>query len=578
MVQRGGMLEAHTIVGLVTFAVVVPLAMMFAIAWRHAESPGSRGFLVVLVGAALWSGAAGIMVLAGSRTAFDVTWGARLLGANLLATGWLVMALDYTRRREVSLGRIGWVGLLVVPLVGQLLFLTNDAHHLVVGPETSVSAVGGVVIEHGPWFALHSLYNLSLLAIGTGLLVRDAASANGIHRTQIGVLILGLMLALPASLGYLLEFPVPNDVDLAPFGFLLTMGLWTGALFRFDLFAMVPVARRTALDTIPDTILIVDRDGRIVDINRTGLSVFGLSAVPTGTSIESFFGEYPELVDRFEVGEASTDEVSVVFQGTVRHLSVTMRPIEYRGSTTGSVLLLRDISNVRARGQDLETVRNLLSRVLRHNLRTDLQLVEAHARELSEGDGPVDERAEAILEVTENLLRTSEKAQRIEAIIDSDTERTVHDLRTIVRGASDRLVGRYPEASIEQAVPPDTWVLAHEELPTAVENLIENAIIHGCRSDESVRIEVTSTDGRVILDVIDDGPGIPDHEVAALDGQESSALEHGSGAGLWLVNWIAEKSGGSLSFVVENGTTASLELERVDAIDQSSSGSSPVES
>jgi len=61
--------------------------------------------------------------------------------------------------------------------------------------------------------------------------------------------------------------------------------------------------------------------------------------------------------------------------------------------------------------------------------------------------------------------------------------------------------------------------------------------------------------------VSDDGPGVPDHELAVIDEGAESALEHGSGLGLWLVDWGANTLGGDVTFDVdESGTTVTVTL------------------
>jgi signal transduction histidine kinase len=84
----------------------------------------------------------------------------------------------------------------------------------------------------------------------------------------------------------------------------------------------------------------------------------------------------------------------------------------------------------------------------------------------------------------------------------------------------------------------------------AVDNLLENAVVHGDSLTPSVSVTVRrrETDGTVDVVVADDGPGIPEQERQVLvDGRETP-LEHGSGLGLWLVNWIVSESMGELAF------------------------------
>ena len=79
-------------------------------------------------------------------------------------------------------------------------------------------------------------------------------------------------------------------------------------------------------------------------------------------------------------------------------------------------------------------------------------------------------------------------------------------------------------------------------LRQAVANLVENGLRHGTR----VEIQVTVTDGEVVVDVTDDGPGVApglDPFARGVSGAGSSGL------GLWLARTIAEAHGGSLVLV-----------------------------
>jgi signal transduction histidine kinase len=84
-------------------------------------------------------------------------------------------------------------------------------------------------------------------------------------------------------------------------------------------------------------------------------------------------------------------------------------------------------------------------------------------------------------------------------------------------------------------------VEAVPKLDIAIENLVENAVEHNDATRPRVSVEVTNGD-RPTLVVSDNGPGIPEQEIAALEGERETSLEHGSGIGLWLVKWIVDRS------------------------------------
>jgi signal transduction histidine kinase len=97
----------------------------------------------------------------------------------------------------------------------------------------------------------------------------------------------------------------------------------------------------------------------------------------------------------------------------------------------------------------------------------------------------------------------------------------------------------------------------------------ENSVDHGdveCEGSLSVRI-VGRVDGDVVeLVVADDGPGIPEVELCALQSGEESALDHGSGLGLWIVAWGVERLHGTVDVAVDDGTIVTLELPIADTI------------
>ena len=91
-------------------------------------------------------------------------------------------------------------------------------------------------------------------------------------------------------------------------------------------------------------------------------------------------------------------------------------------------------------------------------------------------------------------------------------------------------------------------------------NVIHNAIQY---TQEGGRIEVrlkAVDNGRVALDVVDDGPGIPEAErdrvferFYRLD-KARTREEGGAGLGLAIARWAVESNGGSIAFLDREGS------------------------
>jgi K+-sensing histidine kinase KdpD len=63
-----------------------------------------------------------------------------------------------------------------------------------------------------------------------------------------------------------------------------------------------------------------------------------------------------------------------------------------------------------------------------------------------------------------------------------------------------------------------------------------------------VSIEIATQETAVKVEVCDNGPTIDEANRGLLLGENPSQLQHGSGLGLWLINIIATRSGGSISY------------------------------
>lgn len=80
----------------------------------------------------------------------------------------------------------------------------------------------------------------------------------------------------------------------------------------------------------------------------------------------------------------------------------------------------------------------------------------------------------------------------------------------------------------------------------AFTELVENAIEHG---SGAVTVTLKGRPDTVAFAVADDGAGIPRQDRDVLLGEgDVEPLYHGGGLGLWLVNWIVNRSGGRLEY------------------------------
>lgn len=216
------------------------------------------------------------------------------------------------------------------------------------------------------------------------------------------------------------------------------------------------------------------------------------------------------------------------------------------------------------RRHERDLLDQVIARVLRHNLRNDLNVIQGHAMALT--DHPESRsHAEAIIDHCEDLQKTAQNARQMREIVESSGETTTISLSEAVDHALRRITERFPDTEISVESESTARIIAHPALPTAIEQLLENSIEHAQipAAAVTVGISIFEDDGQVVVEIADNGPGIPQEELDILDQHGESALEHGSGAGLWMVDRVVEYSNATIEFDTGEGTTVKLRFDPV---------------
>ncbi|MFC7174324.1 sensor histidine kinase [Haloplanus litoreus] len=210
----------------------------------------------------------------------------------------------------------------------------------------------------------------------------------------------------------------------------------------------------------------------------------------------------------------------------------------------------------------------MLNRVLSHNLKNKMNLIEGHVallREVADVDDSLDSFG-VIERAAVDLMDLADSVRRIDRVI-STAESSAESF--VLNERIEQLVSvfedRYPEATFSVSLPDDPVEVAVGGLITAIEEAVENAVVHNAGPSPTVDIHVETRAGRwVDVEIEDDGPGIPNREVDVLDGGETP-LNHAERLGLWQIHWIVTKAGGTFSVTdTESGgtvVTLSIPLE-----------------
>ncbi len=208
---------------------------------------------------------------------------------------------------------------------------------------------------------------------------------------------------------------------------------------------------------------------------------------------------------------------------------------------TGTVTHFLGIQNDVTEQKRWEQLFEVLNRVLRHNLRNDLGVVSGHGALLSSGAHENSrELGQRIEKQAKELLELGEKARDLEVIANRDIDPQRVDIDSLLADIVASYRSDYPDVRFDMSVRTDRALCAGDEIEEALSELIENAVKHNTAPEPRVTIDVREDDEWIVLSVTDNGPGINDMEANVISKGEEHALEHGSGLGLWLINWFVE--------------------------------------
>ena len=356
---------------------------------------------------------------------------------------------------------------------------------------------------------------------------------------------------------------------------------------------------RAVIGGLPHGVLVFDGDGALLEINRAGMAMLGMTAEArrghtresdrgTGTGTGTHTGAGGEadgaaqVVDRYGLAAVAQQalrgddaDMDIPVHGAeTRWLQAHGRLAADAGGARGALVVLHDVTRLR----HLEQVRRDFVDNVSHELRTPFTLVSGFAETLLDGNLCPDPEARHFLEIIHK------HSARVSAIIDdllllADIERA--EDRTGIRFEDSLLAPVISAAALSCGrTAAGRGVALHEVcdagltvrmnallVEQAITNLIDNAIRYSNR-DTRVTVRGLRGDGAVAVEVIDTGIGLaPEHQQRIFErfyrvDAARSRDSGGTGLGLAIVKHIAQAHAGEVTVrsTPGRGSTFTLRL------------------
>jgi two-component system phosphate regulon sensor histidine kinase PhoR len=338
---------------------------------------------------------------------------------------------------------------------------------------------------------------------------------------------------------------------------LLSVASWAAvAIENANLFRGVEDARTRLESTLVETadaVVLTDTAGRIILVNQAAGQAFRINPELTFDRLASdIFVGHPlgEMLMDLDANLPTSLEITTP---TERVLYATISEI----TEVGRVAVMQDITALK----QIDRMRSQLLGTAAHDLKNPLNAIRLGADLLN--DAELNEQQRKALNMMQratdsmtNLITGLLETIRVESTsnfpyepfqINDLIRRAIEDLRPLSDARKQQIVYDAPETSVLITGDPN-------RLNSVMANLLSNAIKF---SPEGGKIEVTMRwdDDEVIVNVADDGPGIPEDEIprifehlfrGRITVQDPNNPIDGTGLGLALAKTIIEQHGGRI--------------------------------
>ena len=304
-------------------------------------------------------------------------------------------------------------------------------------------------------------------------------------------------------------------------------------------------------------VVLLDKDKKVVYVNPEAKRMLKLDS--HSFDLKSYLEVLPvyalaEAVQlACEKGEAVKREV-VLFDKGERAVEANVIPIMSGGN--GVLVILNDITELKR----LEKVRRDFVANVSHELKTPVSAISGWAETLMwenkenhavyEGARIIHEEAGRLAKMVETLLDLSRLESQDPGLVKSEVQ-----IKTLIHNTVERFLPQAQQRgiSVKLSFPEEeTLVWADRERITQVmSNLLDNAIKHSPENG-TITIKVTKEQGKVMVEVIDEGVGMAEEEAGRVFerfyrvDKARTRKEGGAGLGLAIVKHIIEAHGGEI--------------------------------
>lgn len=350
------------------------------------------------------------------------------------------------------------------------------------------------------------------------------------------------------------------------------------------------VLLRSILETIPDALVVIDIDGRILMFSKAAEAMFGYAGsevlgldvsilMPERdrdghdtqlshyrlTGEKRLIGKRRRLIGRRKDGTEfpHTLQLAEAFGGGRRMIAGFVHDLTAEEASAAQLeQVQRELAHI-ARLHEMGTLATTIAHELNQPLMAVANIVQTAADILSKGDPPNRKvLAEALAEAGRESIRAGEILRRLRLFLSrGDLEKTLEDPCKLAEDAIyfEAAAARYRNVACKVDCQPEIQKILVDrvQIQQVILNLVKNAI-QSVGANGKVTVAITAERDHLRFTVSDTGTGVPLDRVGRLFIPFSTTKTDGMGLGLPICRSIIEAHGGSIWYDPPNGGGAAF--------------------
>lgn len=211
-----------------------------------------------------------------------------------------------------------------------------------------------MVLQRGLFFWINAIYSYAIILFAFVLLTISYRNANSFFKKQYLMILLGSTVPFFFSAYTHLRIGSTADPDFAPVTFGIAGAVYAYAIFRHKFMDLVPFARSRLIERMSDGILVVDAQGRIVDINPA-MKIFSNEdpASFLGKNISDVLTTWKEQLEYLMTGLETRSELRLP-NNPSRYLDLRVTPLyDDDQNLSGRLVIFRDVTDRKEVEKDL---------------------------------------------------------------------------------------------------------------------------------------------------------------------------------------------------------------------------------